>query len=140
MVSTDAYRTLVTARAGGACEYCRLIEAAGGVTFHIKHILPLSQEGDTVISNFAFSCPGCNLAKGGRTIGRDHQGTTTRIFNPRAIEPSRVGWHLNFELDRKTGVIAARSSVGEATLDILNMNDSSRVFARKLQIQAGLIS
>jgi hypothetical protein len=139
MVSTDAYRTLVTARAGGACEYCRLIESACGVTFHIEHILPLSQEGETVLSNLALSCPGCNLAKGGRTIGQDHNGTSTRIFNPRDFEPSQLGWHLHFALDRETGVIAARSSVGEATLGILNMNASSRVFARKPQIQAGLI-
>ena len=45
MVSTDAHRTLVTARAGGACEYCRLIESACGVTQLIdivpfQHFLP----------------------------------------------------------------------------------------------------
>ena len=140
MVSTDAYRRLVTARAGGVCEYCRLIESACGVTFHIEHILPSSQGGETAMSNLALSCPGCNLAKGGRTIGKNQEGAITRIFNPRDFEPSQLGWHLHFALHRETGVIAARSSVGEATLDILNMNSSSRVFARKLQIQAGLIS
>ena len=140
MVSTDAYRQFVTARAGGACEYCRLIESACGVTFHIEHIVPMCQEGETVMSNLALSCPGCNLAKAGRTVGQDHQGKQTPIFNPRGFEPSQLGWHLHFELDRETGVIAARSSVGEATLGILNMNASNRVFARKLQILAGLIS
>jgi hypothetical protein len=30
---TESYRRLVITRAGGACEYCRLLEAASGVTF-----------------------------------------------------------------------------------------------------------
>ena len=34
MVRIEAYRQLVVARAGGACEYCRLLELATGVTFH----------------------------------------------------------------------------------------------------------
>jgi hypothetical protein len=35
----DAYRELVEARAGGACEYCRLLQAGTGVTFHIEHLI-----------------------------------------------------------------------------------------------------
>ncbi len=140
MVSTEAYRQLVTARAGGTCEYCRLVESACGVTFHIEHVMPRCREGKTVLSNLALSCPGCNLAKAGRTVGQDREGRQTEIFNPRAFEPSRLGWHLHFSLDRETGIIVARSSVGEATVDTLNMNASNRVFARKLQIRAGLIS
>ena len=140
MGSTEGYRQLVTARVGGVCEYCRLVESACGVTFHIEHIVPQCREGETVLSNLALSCPGCNLSKAGRTIGYDRQGRSTEIFNPREYEPSQLGWHLHFSLDRETGVIAARSSVGEATIDALNINASNRVFARKLQVEAGLIS
>jgi hypothetical protein len=42
MSQAEHLRHLVEARAGGACEYCRLLQAACGVTFHLEHILPLS--------------------------------------------------------------------------------------------------
>jgi len=45
MSPSDAYRQIVVARAGGVCEYCRLIEAATGVRFHVEHILPRSLIG-----------------------------------------------------------------------------------------------
>ena len=59
---------------GGACEYCRLLQAATGVTFHIEHFLPRSHGGLTVLSNLVLSCPGCNLAKSDRTTGEDQSG------------------------------------------------------------------
>ena len=37
MAAAEAYRRLVVARAGGACEYCRLLQDAAGVTFHVEH-------------------------------------------------------------------------------------------------------
>jgi 5-methylcytosine-specific restriction endonuclease McrA len=71
MLQAEGYRHMVVARAGGACEYCRLLEWATGVTFHVEHILPRSQGGQTAMDNLALSCPGCNLAKGEKTTGRD---------------------------------------------------------------------
>jgi hypothetical protein len=43
-------------------------------------------------------------------------------------------------LDRESGVILARTPVGEATVRALRINAPLRVFARKLQIAAGLIA
>ena len=43
MAQAEAYRQLVEARAGGACEYCRLLQAATGITFHIEHLAPRSR-------------------------------------------------------------------------------------------------
>ena len=80
------------------------------------------------------------MSKADRTAGSNREGQPTEIFNPRAYEPTQLGWHLHFSLDRETGVIAARSSIGEATIATLNINAANRVFARKLQLQAGLIS
>jgi hypothetical protein len=139
MAQAEAFRQLVEARAGGACEYCRLLQAASGVTFHIEHFLPRSQGGATTMANLVLSCPGCNLAKSDRTEGEDQRGHTQPLFNPRQYEPSLLGWHLHFTLDRDSGLIVARSPVGEATLSVLRMNDALRVYARKLQIGAGLI-
>ena len=139
MVRVEAYRQLVGARAGGACEYCRLLEFATGVTFHIEHVLPRFQGGKTTMSNLALSCPGCNLAKGERTTGQDSANQVQRLFNPREYEPWLLGWHLHFALDRTSGIVVPRTPRGEATVLTLGVNNPQRVFARKLQLQAGLI-
>lgn len=139
MGQVEAYRQLVVARAGGACEYCRLLQAAAGVTFHIEHVLPRCHGGQTVMGNLALSCPGCNLAKAERTQGQDRSGRTQPLFNPRHFEPSLLGWHLHFALNRESGLVVPRTPIGEATVTTLNMNDPLRVFARRLQIQARLI-
>jgi hypothetical protein len=140
MVQAEAYRRLVVARAGGACEYCRLLELATGVTFHIEHVLPRSHGGKTVMSNLALSCPGCNLAKAGRTAGADQIGQIRPLFNPRDYEPSSLGWHLHFVLDPESGIIVPRTPTAEATVLTLQVNNPQRVFARRLQILAGLIA
>ena len=140
MARAEAYRPLVEARAGGACEYCRLLQAATGITFHVEHVVPRSQGGKTVMSNLALSCPGCNLAKAERTAGEDESGRTQPFFNPRDFEPWVLGWHLHFALDRESGMIVPRTPTGEATVKTLRMNDVLRVFARRLQIRAGLIA
>jgi hypothetical protein len=128
------------ARAGGACEYCRLLQAAAGITFHIEHVRPRSRGGETVLGNLALSCPGCNLAKGERIKGQDDSGRTQLLFNPRDFEPAMLGWHLHFVLDSRSGIIVPRTSIGQATVKILKMNDSLRVSARRFQILAGLIA
>lgn len=140
MAQAEAYRQIVVARAGGACEYCRLLQAAAGVTFHLEHFVPLSHGGQTVLANLALSCPGCNLAKAERTAGSDDTGRIQPLLNPRDFEPWLLGWHLHFSLDHGSGLIVPRGPRAEATVRTLKMNDPLRVFARKLQIQAGLIA
>jgi HNH endonuclease len=140
MAQAEAYRQLVEARAGGACEYCRLLQAATGVTFHIEHFVPRSRGGATVMGNLVLSCPGCNLAKADRTTGQDRNGRTQALFNPRTYEPWLLGWHLHFALERQSGIIVAQTPVGDATVRTLRMNDPRRVFARRLQILGGLIA
>src|SRR5437879_3002138 len=87
MPQVEAYRLLIEPRAGGSCEYCRPLQAATGVTFHIEHLVPRSLGGVTALNNLALSCPGCNLAKSDRTTGEDDGGKTQTLFNPRDYEP-----------------------------------------------------
>ena len=134
-----ALREFIVARAGGACEYCRLVEFATGVTFHVEHVVPQSRGGQTQLGNLALSCPGCNLAKAEQTSAADNIGQMQPLFNPRNFEPWLLGWHLHFVLDRGTGMILPRTRQAEATIRALAMNDASRLFARSLQIRAGLI-
>src|SRR5258708_5521822 len=103
MAQARALRRLVVARAGAACEYCRLLQDATGVTFHLEHVLPRSQGGATAMSNLALSCPGCNLAKAERIQGEDAGGQLRALFNPREFEPWLLGWHLHFSLDLEIG-------------------------------------
>jgi hypothetical protein len=140
MARAEAYRQLVGARAGGSCEYCRLVEAATGITFHIEHVVPRSRGGETVLSNLALSCPGCNLAKAESTTGPDGHGQVQALFNPRAFEPWLLGWHLHFILYRDSGLIVPRTPVGEATVNVLGINAPTRAFARRLQVLAGLLA
>jgi hypothetical protein len=140
MAHVEAYRDLVVARAAGVCEYCRLMQAASGVLFHIEHVLPRSRGGKTILSNLALACPGCNLAKSDHLLAEDLRGEIQSLFNPREFEPWLLGWHLHFVLDRDSGLIVPRTPMGEATVKALKMNDTLRVFARKLQISAGLIA
>ncbi|MFL5246153.1 MAG: HNH endonuclease [Gemmataceae bacterium] len=129
MAQVEAFRRLVEARAGAACEYCRLLQAAAGVTFHIEHFRPRSLGGRTIMANLVLSCPGCNLARADRTEGEDLTGQTRLLFNPRDYEPTLLGWHLHFTLDHDSGFILPRDPTGEATLTALRMNDPLRVFA-----------
>ena len=140
MPALETYRRLVVARAGGSCEYCRLLQDPTGVTFHIEHVSPRSVGGQTRLSNLALSCPGCNLSKANRVLALDASGTERKLFNPRAYEPWLLGWHLHFALDRDTGGILAQTPTGEATIRALKMNDRHRAYARKLQIAAGMIA
>ena len=140
MAHVEVFRPLIEARAAGACEYCRLLQAATGMTFHIEHITPLSKGGAGDMNNLALSCPGCNLAKAGRIVGEDTAGKTQPLFNPRAYTPPLLGWHLHFTLDHMSGLILPRSAIAEATVKTLRINEAVRVFARRLQITAGLIS
>src|SRR5713101_6270849 len=115
MAQPEAFRQLVEARAGGLCEYCRLLQAATGVTFHVEHHVPRSRGGQTLMSNLALSCPGCNLAKAEATSGEDNNGNTQPLFNPRDYEPWLLGWHLHFSLDRDSGMILPLTPIGEAS-------------------------
>src|SRR5262245_21803074 len=140
MATAESFRELVEARAGGACEYCRLLQAATGVTFHIEHFKPQSRGGKTNMRNLVLSCPGCNLCKTNRTHAEDDSREVQALFNPRDYEPWLLGWHLHFSLDLESGLIVPRTPVAEASVNALRMNDALRVFARKLQIIVGLIA
>lgn len=49
----------------GRCVYCR--EPLPG-TRHLDHVTPLSRGGAHALSNLAWACPACNMAKGSKTL------------------------------------------------------------------------
>jgi len=63
-------RRLVVTRAGERYEYCRLAQIGQEAAFHIDHILPVIDGGETVAANLALACVSCSLRKEARRTVR----------------------------------------------------------------------
>jgi HNH endonuclease len=117
----------VEARAGQRCEYCRMHQALQGATFHVEHILPTSRGGTSELENLAWCCPSCNLSKSDRTHSTDpNDGSSSVLFNPR-----RNVWIEHFRWDGYP--IVGQSSVGRATVAVLNLNQDRRILIRRAE-------
>jgi 5-methylcytosine-specific restriction endonuclease McrA len=42
-------------KAKGRCEYCQLSQVGQEATFHVDHIIPRNEEGETTLKNLALS-------------------------------------------------------------------------------------
>jgi hypothetical protein len=142
-------REVVRLRANDACEYCLLPTIS---TFEVEHVIPprlwddylagrlpgvrprRRRQGPDHLDNFAWSCPFCNRAKGGRVAHG-----TMRFFDPRHDR-----WPRHFMFPPALGyiVIAGATPVGRATAgpDGLNFNAGGLegpMVTRHLAILAG---
>ena len=119
-------------RAGNRCEYCQMHQALQGATFHVEHIVPRSRGGSSPLENLAWSCPGCKLHKAGRVEFSDPEsGDIVALFNPR-----RDYWDDHFEWIGFE--LVARSPVGRATCEALNLNQERRILIRRAEAFFGL--
>jgi len=106
-------RREVTVRAGHRCVYCGLVQAGQEAAFHVDHIHPVAEGGETVPENLALACVSCSLRKGARLHARDPQtGREAALFHPRA---HRWDEHFAWKGNRVT-------PTGRATVDLLKMN------------------
>jgi len=120
-----ATRHFVRSRAEDRCEYCRLSQkAASYLTFDVEHIIAQQHIADNSPENLALACPDCNRRKGPNlsTIHRD-SGQHVRLFHPRLDV-----WHEHFECVGP--MIVGRTAIGEATVQLLQMNSEERVELR----------
>ena len=62
-------------------------------------------------------------------------GTDVRLFNPRIDN-----WTVHFLLNRETGEINGRTSIGRATVKVLKMNVEQPIRARWMLIKFGVLS
>ena len=109
-------RREVTVRAGRRCEYCLLAQAGQEAAFHVDHIHPVAEGGETVTGHLALACVSCSLRKGARLRARDPQtGRAAVLFHPRA---HRWREHFAWKGNRVTGI----TPTGRATVDMLKMN------------------
>ena len=124
-------RRFVIGRAGNRCEYCRVLDYLVGFEYHIEHIIGVQHGGTDVLSNLAYACSYCNWKKGPNIstilfLG----GELIPLFNPRI-----QNWFDHFEV--KKGEILPLSTIGEATIKLLALNQASRVDARFEMMLAG---
>ena len=119
-----AVRRRVVARAGGACEYCKIAAAADIQPFELDHTVPLRHGGPTRAENLACACFHCNLWKGPCIAAVDPGGGRAFLFDPR-----RDDWEEHFAM--RAGMIAGRTPTGRATVAFLKMNSPTRVGIRR---------
>lgn len=68
---SDALMREIYLRDNGTCQKCS--KAVGPRAARFDHIIPWSEDGDTVPWNLQVLCESCNLAKGNRMDGQDHK-------------------------------------------------------------------
>ena len=109
-------RRIVVERAGNHCEYCGLSQAGQAATFHIDHIVPLAEGGQTTEDNLALACVSCSLRKAARLKVTDPDtGQQASIYNPR-----KQAWPEHFRWDRMH--VVGLTPTGRATILALDMN------------------
>lgn len=125
-------RQAIWDRAACRCEYCHLPQEQSVLPHEIDHIRARKHHGPTTLDNTCLACAYCNGAKGPNAAGYDPEtGELVPLFNPRTD-----AWHDHFAWDG--AVLRAMTPVGRATLDVLRINDPSRVEHRRLLITLGL--
>jgi hypothetical protein len=125
-MQSAALRSLVCRRAGDACEYCRLPQAASPIIrFHVEHIIARQHGGVTEPDNLALACGNCNFHKGPNIAGLDPEdGQLVPLFHPR-----RDRWTEHFAWDGT--IVVGQTPIGRATVELLAMNDWERVEVRE---------
>lgn len=123
----------VAQRAQGACEYCRLPEAATTLIFQPHHVIVTKHEGKSDLSNLAWSCFYCNSYKGPNIAGIDPvSGKLTRLFHPRTD-----AWDQHFEW--KGTWLRGKTPVGRTTVHVLNINHMDMVSLRTELKREGML-
>jgi hypothetical protein len=118
----------VRARAHDRCEYCGISQELQEATFHIDHVVPRVDGGETTLENLALACVSCSLRKGPRRRALDPESATeVPLFNPRTLVWAE---HLHLADD---GHLEGLSPCGRATLELLKMNRPLAVLLRRQQ-------
>lgn len=125
-------RDAVQRRAQGACEYCRLPQAASILPHQVDHIIASQHHGPDDASNLCLCCIRCNLKKGPNIASIDPEtGAMVRLFDPR-----RHSWSAHFSMD-ESGILLGLTPEGRASVELMDMNDRERVSLRSLLRRQG---
>jgi len=131
----NTLRKMVAERANHCCEYCRAQATDSLFPFHIDHIVSIRHGGKTVVENLAYACQICNSNKGADIATYlDDLTIPVRFFNPRLD-----AWRDHFEAD-DSGELLSKTSIGAATIKILDLNHPESIIERRELIRFGLFS
>jgi HNH endonuclease len=119
-------------RARGACEYCHLPAEASPLPHQVDHIIGRQHQGPDDLDNLCLCCIRCNLKKGPNIASIDPE---TRVVVP-LFHPRRQSWPEQFSLD-ELGTLHGLTPHGRVTVQLLDMNDPSRVNMRLLLLRRG---
>jgi 5-methylcytosine-specific restriction endonuclease McrA len=116
---------LVVARANETCEYCKLPQWSQEATFHIDHIQPRADGGETTDANLALARVSCSLKKSARILALDPKTKKlVQLFHPREDKWSEhFRWTENWRL-------VGRTAIGRAAIEALGMNRPALVRIR----------
>ena len=127
-----ALRQIVSDRAKGKCEYCRLDQDFSIYSHEVDHIIAVKHGGKTIVENLALSCLPCNRHKGSDFATFDPlSGEIIQLFNPR----TQI-WSEHFRLDN--GQIFGITATGRATVFLLKLNEPNRLQIRQVLMAQGL--
>ena len=123
-------RHRIARRAGHACEYCLIHHEDTTFSHELDHVISRKHGGSDDEDNLAYACFLCNRYKGSDLASLDEEGQLVALFHPR-----QQNWADHFQLDGAR--IAPRTACGQATVQLLRMNDSSRVSLRSALLEGG---
>ncbi|MDA0837848.1 MAG: HNH endonuclease signature motif containing protein [Planctomycetota bacterium] len=117
---------LVRQRASNRSEYCLLPQSSQEATFHIDHIRPRADGGQTHPDNLALACVTCSLRKAARVTVRDPKtGRLVVFFNPRTDS-----WSEHFTWTA-TWRVNGLTPIGRATARVMGMNRKAIIAIRQ---------
>lgn len=123
-------RDVVQRRAHGVCEYCHLPQDASVLPHQVDHIIGKQHHGTDDLDNLCLCCIRCNLKKGPNIASLDAEtGRIVPLFHPR-----RHSWSEHLSLDQD-GRLHGLTPEGRATVQLMDMNDISRVSLRALLLR-----
>ncbi len=103
-----------------------------GFAHEIDHVIAQKHHGATTAANLVLACFPCNNHKGPNIAGIDPvTNQIVRLFNPR-----RHKWQRHFRWDGP--ILVGLTSIGRATVDVLEINDYDRVRLRQSLIEEGV--
>jgi len=98
----------------------------------VDHIIALKHGGQTVRENLALAYAVCNNNKGADLATLDWtSGQIVPLFNPR-----QHNWRDHFHFEGAQ--IVGSTTIGQATVRLLRLNDPERVASRQILIEIGL--
>jgi hypothetical protein len=126
-------RAAVTAQAAECCEYCQSQARFSPDPLSVEHIIPRSRGGETILSNLALSCQGCNNHKYNFVEARD---PLTDELAP-LYHPRRDPWLTHFAWAEEYRVVVGLTPTGRATVAALRLNRPALINLRRVLYAVG---